>query len=102
MWTAQDSKSHQPEEIIAAINRGDKLVRLDAGLSGNSDLLIMAQDETLESIRTDILHWHNQDAIDPEDHENPFESGTNRWSLRVLEDDEVEEIIEDWNENKMT
>jgi hypothetical protein len=78
---ANQSKSHKESEIIAAIREGKTLAFLDSGCSGNDDILIMSEGDTLESLQGDIIAWLDNGT-------NPFETG--EWSIRIIEGGEIE------------
>jgi hypothetical protein len=79
---ANQSKSHKESEIIAAISAGKQLAFLDSGCSGNDDILIMSEGDTLESLQGDIIAWLDNGT-------NPFETG--EWSIRIIECGEIED-----------
>ena len=92
MATARDSKSHEPGQVYEAAKSGKRLVLFDSGLSGNDDLLIMEQDETLEDIEKELREHHEVNRMD----EDPFLSDINPWTLHILEPDEIQWLIEDY------
>jgi hypothetical protein len=75
------SKSHIQSEIIEAIKAGKRIAFLDSGCSGNDDLMIMEESETIESLQSDIIGWLDNGT-------DPFESG--EWSIRIVDADEFE------------
>jgi hypothetical protein len=86
---ANQSKSHKESEVINAVLSGKRVAFLDSACSGNDDLLILEEHETLEDMQNAVENWY--DTQYPNE-ESPFDGDDgDTWSIRFVSRDEWED-----------
>jgi hypothetical protein len=84
-------KSQTPEEVLESAADGNCVYDFDSGTSGLDDVLT---GEGYWAVREELVAFHECET-------DPFEEGTNRWSLRTVEGWELLEHVERTPENKV-